>query len=178
MTGIIHLIGRETAMKLLVTGGLGFIGSNFIRYMLAKYNDTQIINLDKLSIGSNPANLKDIETDERYTFIKGDITNTQLIENLISQVDAVVNIASETHVDRSIADPWPFIQSNTIGALTLFEAVKKHEKRLLHISTDEVYGDILQGSFREDDRLKHLHPTQQARLLQTSWPLRTTGPMA
>jgi dTDP-glucose 4,6-dehydratase len=145
-------------MKLLVTGGLGFIGSNFIRYVLAKHDDVQVINLDKLSVGSNPANLKNIEADKRYELIKGDINNKRLVKDLVSQVDAVVNIAAETHVDRSIADPWPFIQSNILGALTLFEACKDHEKRILHVSTDEVYGDIIKGSFTEDDMLKPSSP--------------------
>lgn len=145
-------------MKLLVTGGLGFIGSNFIRYMLAKYENIQVTNLDKLSIGSNPANLKEIETDKRYNFIKGDITDKELVDDLVSKVDIVVNIAAETHVDRSIAEPWSFIHSNTIGAVTLFEAAKKHRKRILHVSTDEIYGDILEGSFKEDDKLKPSSP--------------------
>jgi len=139
-------------MKLLVTGGLGFIGSNFIRYMLTKYDDIQITNLDKLSIGSNQANLKDIETDNRYKLVKGDIANQKLIKNLMDETDAIVNIAAETHVDRSIADPWPFVKSNTIGALNLFEAAKEQRKRILHVSTDEIYGDIIQGSFKEDDK--------------------------
>jgi dTDP-glucose 4,6-dehydratase len=141
-----------------VTGGLGFIGSNFIRYMLAKYENIQVTNLDKLSIGSNPANLKEIETDKRYNFIKGDITDKELVDDLVSKVDIVVNIAAETHVDRSIAEPWSFIHSNTIGAVTLFEAAKKHRKRILHVSTDEIYGDILEGSFKEDDKLKPSSP--------------------
>jgi dTDP-glucose 4,6-dehydratase len=144
--------------NLLVTGGLGFIGSNFIRYMLTKYKNIKITNLDKLSIGSNQANLKDIETDNRYKLVKGDITDKKLIKNLIDETDAIVNIAAETHVDRSIADPWPFINSNTVGAATLFEAAKKREKRILHVSTDEIYGDIIQGSFKEDDKLKPSSP--------------------
>jgi len=147
-----------SAMKLLVTGGLGFIGSNFIRYMLTKHDNIQIINLDKLSIGSNPANLRDVEKDERYQFIKGNVTNKKLVENLVSKADAIVNFAAETHVDRSIADPWPFLHSNTIGAITLFEAAKKYGKRIVHISTDEVYGDITEGSFTEEDRLKPSSP--------------------
>jgi dTDP-glucose 4,6-dehydratase len=106
---------------MLVTGGLGFIGSNFIRYMLNKYEDISVINLDKLSVGSNPANLKDIEMNKRYTFVKGDIADKQLVEKLNSKVDVVVNIAAETHVDRSIVNPWPFIQSNTVGAMTFVE---------------------------------------------------------
>jgi len=147
-----------SAMKLLVTGGLGFIGSNFITYMLTKRDNIQIINLDKLSIGSNPANLRDVGKDERYQFIRGSVTDKKLVENLVSKADAIVNFAAETHVDRSIADPWSFIHSNTIGALTLFEAAKKYGKRIVHVSTDEVYGDITEGSFTEDDRLKPSSP--------------------
>ena len=90
-------------MKLLVTGGLGFIGSNFCRLMLAKHPDVELINVDKIGMGANPANLHDIENDKRYTFIKGDICNPLLMNRLVHQVDAVVNIAAETHVDRSIS---------------------------------------------------------------------------
>jgi dTDP-glucose 4,6-dehydratase len=142
----------------LVTGGLGFIGSNFIRYTLTKHKDIQIINLDNLSIGSNPANLKDVKTDNRYKFVKGDMADKTFIENLLNEADTVVNIAAETHVDRSIAEPWPFVNSNTIGAVNLFEAARKDRKRILHVSTDEIYGDIIQGSFREDDKLKPSSP--------------------
>lgn len=149
-------VTNETS--LLVTGGLGFIGSNFIRYMLNKYNNLKITNLDKLSIGSNRANLKDVEADSRYKFVKGEIADKKLMENLLTKVDSVVNIAAETHVDRSIAEPWPFLNSNTIGAVALFEAAKKKGKRILHISTDEIYGDVLQGSFKEDDKLKPSSP--------------------
>jgi len=148
----------EKHMKLLVTGGLGFIGSNFVHYMLNKHDDIQITNVDKLSTGSNPENLKDIETDKRYTLIKGDIDNKALIKNLVKEADAIVNIAAETHVDRSIADPWVFLNSNTMGAVTLFETAKNHDKRVLHVSTDEVYGDILEGSFKETDRLNPSSP--------------------
>jgi len=145
-------------LKLLVTGGLGFIGSNFIRYMLTKYDAIKITNLDKLSTGSNPANLKDFEADKRYKFVKGDIGDRKLVETLVNNADVVVNIAAETHVDRSIADPWPFLQSNTLGALTILETAKKLNTKLLHVSTDEVYGDILENSFKEDDRLKPSSP--------------------
>jgi dTDP-glucose 4,6-dehydratase len=144
--------------NLLVTGGLGFIGSNFIRYMLTKHKSIKITNLDKLSTGSNPANLKDFEEDNRYKLVKGDIADQKLIKNLMDETDAIVNIAAETHVDRSIADPWPFVNSNTVGAVTLFEAAKKQEKRILHVSTDEIYGDIIKGSFKEDDKLKPSSP--------------------
>ena len=147
-------------MKLLVTGGLGFIGSNFIRYMLTKCDDTQIINLDKLSIGSNLLNLKDVGADERYGFVKGDVSNRELVKSLVNQVDVIVNIASETHVDRSIADPWPFLHSNTIGTLTLLEAARKvNIKTFLQVSTDEIYGTVQRpSSSKETSRLNPSNP--------------------
>ena len=147
-------------MKLLVTGGLGFIGSNFCRYILAKNPDCELINVDKIGIGANPANLHDIENDKRYTFIKGDICNPQLINRLIHQVDAVVNIAAETHVDRSIADPNVFLQNNIVGTFTVLEAIRRHnhKARLLQVSTDEVYGEALEGSFTENTPPKPSNP--------------------
>jgi dTDP-glucose 4,6-dehydratase len=145
-------------LRLLVSGGLGFIGSNFIRCMLNKHDDVQVTNIDKLSIGSNPENLKDIEINKRYRVIKGDITNRDLVTNLVKEADAIVNIAAETHVDRSIADPWIFLNSNTVGAVTLFETAKKQNRRILHVSTDEVYGDILEGSFKETDSFNPSSP--------------------
>ena len=147
-------------MKLLVTGGLGFIGSNFCRYILARYPDYELINVDKIGIGANPANLLEIENDKRYTFIKGDICNPQLINRLIHQVDAVVNIAAETHVDRSIADPNVFLQNNTLGTFTILEAIRRHnhKARLLQVSTDEVYGEALEGSFTENTPPKPSNP--------------------
>jgi len=140
-------------MKLLVTGGLGFIGSNFCRNMLTNYKYVELINLDKLGIGANPASLKDFENERRYTFVKGDICNPQLVHKVIHDVDAVVNIAAETHVDRSIADPYTFLQNNTVGTFTILEALRRYDKkaRLVHVSTDEVYGQTLEGSFTEDD---------------------------
>jgi dTDP-glucose 4,6-dehydratase len=147
-------------MKLLVTGGLGFIGSNFCRYVLAKHPDYELINVDKIGIGANPANLRDIENDKRYTFIKGDICNPQLMNRLIHQVDAVVNIAAETHVDRSISDPNVFLQNNTLGTFTILEAIRRHnhKARLMQVSTDEVYGEALEGSFTETDPPKPSNP--------------------
>ncbi len=147
-------------MKLLVTGGLGFIGSNFCRHMLAKHPDYELINVDKIGIGANPANLHDIENDKRYTFIKGDICNPQLMNRLIHQVDAVVNIAAETHVDRSISDPNVFLQNNTLGTFTILEAIRRHnhKARLMQVSTDEVYGEALEGSFTETDPPKPSNP--------------------
>ena len=146
-------------MKVLVTGGLGFIGSNFVRYLLDEYSDVEVINLDAMKYGSNPANLRDLE-DERYTFIKGDISDYELMAELVKDVDAIVNFAAETHVDRSISNPYSFLQSNVIGVFTILEAIRKNnpDVRLVHISTDEVYGDILEGSFKEEDRLKPSSP--------------------
>ncbi len=147
-------------MKVLVTGGLGFIGSNFCRHMLAKYPDVELINVDKIGIGANPASLRDIENDKRYTFVKGDICNPQLMNRLVHQVDAVVNIAAETHVDRSISDPNVFLQNNTLGTFTVLEAIRRHnhKARLLQVSTDEVYGEALEGSFTENTPPKPGNP--------------------
>ena len=147
-------------MKLLVTGGLGFIGSNFCRYMLSKNPDIELINVDKIGIGANPANLHEIENDKRYTFIKGDISNPLLMNRLIHQVDAVVNIAAETHVDRSISDPNIFLQNNTVGTFTILEGIRRHnhKARLLQVSTDEVYGEALEGSFTENTPPKPSNP--------------------
>jgi dTDP-glucose 4,6-dehydratase len=140
-------------MKLLVTGGLGFIGSNFCRYMLTKYPDYEIVNVDKMGVGSNPASLLDFENDPRYRFLKGDICNPQLMRKAISQMDAVVNLAAETHVDRSIADPNIFLQNNTVGTYTVLETVRKYapRARMVQVSTDEVYGAAQEGSFAEKD---------------------------
>jgi dTDP-glucose 4,6-dehydratase len=147
-------------MKILVTGGLGFIGSNLIRYMLKEHKDLEVINLDKMGIGSNERNLRDLEGNERYRFIKGDILDFGLVSELIKKVDAVINLAAETHVDRSIANPRSFLESNTIGTFNILEAARIYnpKMRILHMSTDEVYSDILSGSYREEDRLKPSSP--------------------
>ncbi len=147
-------------MKILVTGGLGFIGSNFCRYIISKHPAYEVTNIDKVGIGANPANLKDLENEKRYKFIKGDIRDSEPINKIIKQVDAVVNIAAETHVDRSIADPRFFIQNNTIGTFTLLEAIRKHNDKvkLIQVSTDEIYGEIREGSFKENDVPKPSNP--------------------
>jgi dTDP-glucose 4,6-dehydratase len=147
-------------MELLVTGGLGFIGSNFCRHIITQHSDYELVNIDKIGIGANPANLRNVENKKRYTFIKGDICNEQLLNKTIKQVDAVVNIAAETHVDRSIADPYSFLQNNTIGTFTILEAIRKHNDRakLVQVSTDEIYGEIAEGSFTENDAPKPSNP--------------------
>ena len=150
----------ECKMKLLITGGLGFIGSNFIKHIILNYTNNYIVNIDKIGVGANPKNLIDLENRKDYRFIKSDISNFNIIYKIIKDVDAVINFAAETHVDRSIADPNPFIQSNIIGTFTLLEAERKSNKTIRHIqiSTDETYGDKIQGSFKEDDRLKPSNP--------------------
>ena len=119
--------------------------------MLTKHSDYEVINLDKMGIGANPASLHDMENNPRYRLIRGDICNIPLLHKIISQVDAVVNFAAETHVDRSISDPYTFLQNNTIGTYTVLDVMKKHNPRarLVQISTDEVYGTAVEESFTE-----------------------------
>lgn len=137
-------------MKLLITGGAGFMGSNFIRYTLNKYPDYVVTNLDKLTYSGNLENLKDIQNNSNYRFVQGDICDQELVNELVKDVDAIVNYAAETHVDRSIIDPSAFVKTDVIGTYTLLEAVKKHNvKRLVQISTDEVFGSIQKGTFTE-----------------------------
>ena len=133
-------------MRLLVTGGAGFIGSNFIRHMLGKYPEYEIINLDKLTYAGNLANLRDVENDPRYDFVQGDICDVELVDGLARRVDGIINFAAESHVDRSIEDPQSFVVTDVLGTQNILEAVKKHGvERFLHISTDEVYGSIPPG---------------------------------
>jgi len=139
---------------ILVTGGAGFIGSNFVRYMLQKYKDYHIIVLDALTYAGNRENLADLEHDARYAFYHGNICDVKIVEELMPQVDAVVNFAAESHVDRSIHQAGAFIETDVHGTFVLLEAAKKHGiERFLQISTDEVYGSIEDGSFKEDDPL-------------------------
>ncbi len=147
----LHLGG---IVRLLITGGAGFIGSNFIRHVINKYPEYEIINLDKLTYCGNLENLKDIEDNPKYKFIKGDICNEKIVNKIVKDVDAVVNFAAQTHVDRSIEDPSDFIKTNVYGTYVLLEAVKKHSiSRFVHINTDEVYGSIEDGSFNENSPL-------------------------
>jgi dTDP-glucose 4,6-dehydratase len=146
---------------LLITGGAGFIGSNFIHYIARKYPEYRIINLDKLTYAGNLENLRDIENNPNYKFIKGDIADRKITDEIFKsrKIDAVVNFAAESHVDRSIEDPGIFIQTDIYGTYVLLEAVKKYDSKIfLQISTDEVYGSIENGSFKEDDPLKPNSP--------------------
>lgn len=149
-------------MKLLVTGGAGFIGSNFIRFILTKYPEDEIINFDKLTYAGNPENLRDLEGNLRYKFYKGDICDPAAVEKavgLVDKVDAIVNFAAETHVDRSILSAGSFVNTDVYGTYVLLETVKKHKiGRYIHISTDEVYGSIQRGSFTEDSPLRPNSP--------------------
>jgi len=142
--------------KMLVTGGCGFIGSNFVRYMLAGDKEFEIVNLDKLTYAGNLENLEDIADDPRYEFVKGDICDEKLVNELMGRgFDVVVNFAAESHVDRSIEDPGIFVRVNTLGTQNLLAAAKEHGvSRFVHISTDEVYGSLGEtGKFTEETPL-------------------------
>jgi dTDP-glucose 4,6-dehydratase len=146
-------------VKLLVTGGSGFIGSNFVRHVLATHPDDRVVNLDKLTYAGNPANLADLERDPRYTFVQGDICDAKLVRDVARGVDAIVNLAACTHVDRSLMEPDEFLRTDVFGVFTLLEAVKELKiPRLLHISTDEVYGSVERGSSREIDPIRPSNP--------------------
>jgi dTDP-glucose 4,6-dehydratase len=142
-----------------VTGGAGFIGSNFVRFMLRRYDDLEVVNVDKLTYAGNLENLRDVENDARYTFVKGDICDAAVVRDALTGADAVVNFAAETHVDRSISGPQDFIRTDVLGTHTLLEAVRElGVKRYLQISTDEVYGSTETGSFNEDSVLDPSSP--------------------
>jgi dTDP-glucose 4,6-dehydratase len=146
-------------MKILVAGGAGFIGSNFVRYMLEKYPDVSVTVLDKLTYAGNKANLVEWEDNPRYSFVQGDIADKEVVRETMPGMDAVVNFAAETHVDRSILFPDDFVQTDVIGTFTLLEAVRDYKiSRYLQISTDEVYGSIDEGSFTERSNLDPSSP--------------------
>lgn len=147
-------------MKLLVTGGAGFIGSCFIRHVLDKHVEYEIINLDKLTYAGNIENLNDVKEDKRYTFIKGDICDKNLVNEIMENVDCVVNFAAESHVDRSIEGPEIFIETNVKGTLNLLQSALKNKiQRYLQVSTDEVYGSLgSEGYFYETTPLSPNSP--------------------
>lgn len=144
----------------LVTGGLGFIGSNFIRLVLSERNDVAIVNLDAMTYAGNPANVADFAGEPRYRFVRGNICDTEAVESAIGNgVDAIVNFAAETHVDRSILDPEAFLRTDILGTHVLLEAVRKHGiARYLQVSTDEVYGHVASGRSKETDTVAPRSP--------------------
>jgi len=145
--------------KLLITGGAGFIGSNFIRLILNKYPDYKVTNLDKLTYCGNLENLKDVEKKANYTFVKGDIADEGIVDKLVKDCDTIVNFAAESHVDRSIEDPGEFLRTNIFGTHVLLEAAKKFcVKLFIQISTDEVYGSVVKGASKETDPLEPNSP--------------------
>ncbi|MGE4357075.1 MAG: dTDP-glucose 4,6-dehydratase [Candidatus Omnitrophota bacterium] len=145
--------------KILITGGCGFIGSNFIRHIINKYPQYKIINLDKLTYAGNKDNLKDIEKNPRYKFVKGDICNARIVKKLIKEVNMVINFASETHVDRSLLSADNFLKTNLLGTHVLLETLRYKKINLyLQISTDEVYGSREVGFFKEDSPLNPSNP--------------------
>lgn len=146
-------------MKILVTGGAGFIGSNFVRYVLAQHPDDSVVTLDKLTYAGNLANLKEIEADPRHRFVRGDICDASLVRDLLAEVDAVVHFAAETHVDRSNAGADEFLRTNVTGTFTLLEAARARGLgRFIAIGTDEVYGSVTRGASREIDPLNPSNP--------------------
>ncbi|MBN2564566.1 MAG: dTDP-glucose 4,6-dehydratase [Candidatus Eisenbacteria bacterium] len=146
-------------MRILVTGGAGFIGSNFIRMYMKRHSDCEIVNLDKLTYAGNLENLRDVDGDARYTFVQGDICDRVAVDSAMKDVDAVVNFAAETHVDRSIGDSSGFIQTDVFGVHVLLESARdRGVGRFIQVSTDEVYGVANERPFREDDRLMPRNP--------------------
>ena len=125
---------------MLVTGGAGFIGSNFVHYTLKNRPEYEITVLDKMTYAANRANFDGIE--DKFTLVEGDICDAELVDKLVAETDIVVHFAAESHNDNSLRDPWPFVETNIIGTYQILEAVRKHNKRLHHISTDEVFGDL------------------------------------
>jgi dTDP-glucose 4,6-dehydratase len=145
--------------RLLVAGGAGFIGSNFIRHVLGAHAGDTVVNLDKLTYGGNPANLADVAADPRYTFVHGDIADAELVRDVVAGMDAVVSFAAATHVDRSLMEPEEFVRTNVVGVFTLLEAVRDLRiPRFVQVSTDEVYGSVATGSSKETDPVVPRNP--------------------
>jgi dTDP-glucose 4,6-dehydratase len=146
-------------MRFFVTGGAGFIGSNYVRHLLATDPDAQVTNFDKLTYAGNQASLADLDGDPRHTFVRGDICDADLVGQVLPGHDVVVNFAAETHVDRSLVTPLEAVRTNTVGVATLAEAARQAGVgRFLQVGTDEEYGTISDGSFKETDRLEPSSP--------------------
>ena len=146
-------------MNVLICGGAGFIGSEFIRNHLKNNPNSKITNLDVLTIGSNLENLKELKNNLNYKFIKDTIRNESLIDSLVKDTDVTINFAAESHVDRSIANPKPFLETNILGTYSILEAIRKYDKQFIHVSTDEIYGDAYgQSSFDENSQINPSNP--------------------
>jgi len=147
-------------MRMLVTGGAGFIGSNFIRHGLSRHSDTEIFNLDKLTYSGRLENLRDVEKDSRYRFVRGDIQDRAAVEKIVKKgIDVIVNFAAETHVDRSIVEAGDFVLTDVYGTYNLLVAARKYKvHRFVQVSTDEIYGSIEEGSFKETAPLNPSSP--------------------
>ncbi len=146
-------------MNILVCGGAGFIGSAFIKNHLINNHDSKVTNLDLLIVGSNLKNLKNIEDNLRYKFIQGDIRNEDVVDKMVKDMDVVVNFAAESHVDRSIANPKPFLETNVFGTYAILESIRKYDKKFIHVSTDEIYGDAQgKSSFDETSQINPSNP--------------------
>lgn len=144
---------------ILVTGGAGFIGSNFCRWMLENHPEMKITMLDAMTYAGNPDNFADLKDNPNFQFVHGDIRDRIIVEPIVEAVDGIVNFAAESHVDRSLYFAGDFVETDVLGTFVLLESARKHDvKRFLHISTDEVYGSILDGSFREIDALNPSSP--------------------
>ena len=145
-------------MRILVTGGLGFIGSNFILKNLKEHPDWEITNIDAMLYGSNFESLKNIENNKNYKFVKGNISEKNLMKNLISEHDVIINFAAESFVDRSISYAKPFLDSNVNGVFNILELIKTTDTKFIHVSTDEVYGSLSEGSAKEETRFNPSSP--------------------
>ncbi|MGN6812384.1 MAG: dTDP-glucose 4,6-dehydratase [Thermomicrobiales bacterium] len=158
-------VAERTFSRVLVTGGAGFIGSNYVHYLLEQHPGYEVVVLDKLTYAGNLANLADLDHDLRYRFVQGDIADPAAVEQAIAGCDAVVNFAADSHVDRSLHDPGGFIHTDVYGVFVLLEAARAHGvKRFLQISTDEVYGHFpTGGESRESDRLRPRNPYSAAK---------------
>ncbi|MBJ7600264.1 MAG: dTDP-glucose 4,6-dehydratase [Candidatus Nephthysia bennettiae] len=145
--------------RLLVAGAAGFIGSNFVRLLRRERPETEVWVLDKLTYAGNPANLAEFEGQTGYRFVQGDICDQSLVDQLAAEVDAIVNFAAETHVDRSLMEPFAFVNTDVLGTAVLCEAARRHRHQVFHlVSTDEVYGDVPEGRSVEDDALRPRSP--------------------
>ncbi|OGH81538.1 MAG: dTDP-glucose 4,6-dehydratase, partial [Candidatus Magasanikbacteria bacterium RIFCSPLOWO2_12_FULL_34_7] len=152
--------------QILVCGGAGFMGSHFIKYILEKYPDYMLVNFDKLTYAGNLENLKEVENNKRYKFVKGDICDASEVDRVVreNKIDTIVNYAAETHVDRSVMDPSAFLKTNIFGSYNLLEATKKFDlKKMVQVSTDEVFGSIDSGKFREDSPFEPNSPYSAAK---------------